>query len=114
MRSAPANSHGTEGDAGAVDQSVPAEGSSDDALDPAGLLSEADALESDRRTRDAIDLLTEANRRCRNAQIEQRLVRLRHAAFAHLDQRQGLEDWPPDVEDLFSDSDPPPKSERPT
>jgi hypothetical protein len=84
MRSAPANSHRT------------------DALDPAGPLSDADALASDGRWREAIDVLTAANRQGGNALIEQRLVGLRHAAFAHLDRSQGREQWPPVVDDLFS------------
>jgi hypothetical protein len=83
MRSAPANSHRT------------------DALDPAGPMSEADALASGGRWREAINILTAANRQSSNAVIEQRLVGMRHAAFAHLDRSQGLEHWPPVVDDLF-------------
>jgi hypothetical protein len=101
LRSAPANSHGTHPNAGGGDKAVPKERSSDDALDPAIPLSEADALVSDGRLHEAIDRLNAANRRCRNATIEAQLVRLRHTAFGYLNRSQGREHWPPVVEDLF-------------
>jgi hypothetical protein len=95
--------------AGGADHPVPVDGAPDDGLDPSAPLSKADALVAEDRSRDAIDLLTGANRRQRNAKIEQRLVRLRHAAFAHIDQSRGLETWPPVVEDLFPATDRPPE-----
>ncbi len=49
------------------------------------LLATASALEEAGRTFDAIRMLTQANRESRNAQLEERLVRLRHVAFDELD-----------------------------
>jgi hypothetical protein len=58
----------------------------DDAVtDPAEVLTTASALEGDGQALQAIHLLTEANRRSRDARLEERLVSLRHAAFESLD-----------------------------
>lgn len=92
-----------------ADQAVPGDGAPDDGLDPSGPLSEADVLVAEGRSRDAIDLLSAANRDNRNARIEQQLVRLRHAAFAQVDRSQGLRFWPPAVQDLFPVTDRPPE-----
>jgi hypothetical protein len=62
-----------------------------DVFDPSVSLAKADALVADGRPREAIDLLSAANRRGRNATIEQRLVQLRHAGFAQIDLSQGRE-----------------------
>ncbi len=43
---------------------------------------------------DAVDLLTEANRRARDTEIELRLVRLRNAAYAELDRSPTESPWP--------------------
>lgn len=58
------------------------------------LLARADALVADRRTLDAIDELTEANRSVHDAAIERRLVQLRHAAYADLQRIGGPSSWP--------------------
>lgn len=50
--------------------------------DAAALLADADAAESDGRLLDAIDALTRANRLLHDIELERRLVRLRHRAFA--------------------------------
>jgi hypothetical protein len=47
-------------------------------------ISTAEALEADGRALEAIDLLTEANRRRRSAEVEARLVLTRHRAFGEL------------------------------
>jgi hypothetical protein len=57
----------------------------DPRLDPADLLATASALEEDGRPFDAIQLLSEANRRFRDPRYEERLVALRLAAFDSLD-----------------------------
>jgi len=61
------------------------------------LLARADALEAEGRRREAIDVLSEANRRHRDAEVERRLVRLRHDAFAEIEPSQGSSTWPPEV-----------------
>jgi hypothetical protein len=45
----------------------------------------ADALEANRSLLDAVDALTQANRRSSDPEIERRLVRLRHEAFAEVE-----------------------------
>jgi hypothetical protein len=57
-------------------------------------LAEADSLVADGRALDAIDLLTEANRRDRSAAIEARLVGLRNAAYSELDRSPRPARWP--------------------
>jgi hypothetical protein len=108
MRSA-AHSHRTEAGDGAADQSAPVDSESDAGLDPSASLSTADALVAEGRSRDAIDLLSAANRRNRDAKIEQRLVQLRHAAFAHVNRSEGVASWPPAVEDAFPVTERPPE-----
>ena len=61
----------------------------------------ADLLVADGHCLEAIELLTAANRKERDAKTEQRLVRLRHDAFSELDADAGLASWPPDAPDLF-------------
>jgi len=57
-------------------------------------LEAADELAEQGRCLDAIDLLTEANRRERDKEIEVRLVRLRNAAFPELDRSPTDSPWP--------------------
>lgn len=57
----------------------------------------ADALETEGSLLDALEMLTEANRLCRDAAVERRLVRLRRAAFAQLDGSLPPPAWPPFV-----------------
>jgi hypothetical protein len=73
-----------------------------DVLDPSAVLGKADTLLAEGKPREAIDLLSAANRRHSDASIEQRLVQVRHSGFATLDRSPGREDWPPAVPDLFS------------
>jgi hypothetical protein len=68
------------------------------AADP---LAAADELIAQGRALEAIDLLTEANRRARCFDSESRLVHLRHMAFESMPIGEGLPDWPPDAPDLF-------------
>lgn len=65
--------------------------------DAARLVADADQLEADGKLLEAVDVLTEANRRQRDAEIDRRLVRLRHRAFATIDRSGGLPSWPPEV-----------------
>jgi Phytanoyl-CoA dioxygenase (PhyH) len=62
-----------------------ASGLDDPVLDPAVALEAASALETQGRPVQAIELLTAANRRTRDARVERRLVELRLGAFASLD-----------------------------
>ena len=80
-----------------------------DVLDPSASLAKSDTLLADGKPREAIDVLSAANRKRRDAAIEQRLVEVRHAAFADIDRAQGREHWPPTVQDLFSDTGHPPE-----
>jgi len=63
--------------------------------DVSALQAKAQALEAEGRRREAIDVLCEANRLSRDVEIERRLVRLRHEAFAELDRSLGPSSWPP-------------------
>src|SRR5262245_21881108 len=66
------------------------------------LLAEAEALVAQDRWLDAIDLL-QGNLAVRDDPVlSQRLVQLRHSAFARLDKDVGGT-WPPQVPDLFPD-----------
>jgi hypothetical protein len=65
---------------------------------------DAEALRDAGRCRDAITLLTEANRQSADPAIERRLVDLRHEAFSEVDAAP-REPWPPDYPDLFPDAD---------
>jgi hypothetical protein len=80
-----------------------------DVLDPSASLGKADTLLAEGKPREAIDLLSAANRRHRDAAIEQRLVQVRHAAFAVIDRPSGREEWPPSVEELFPVTGHPPE-----
>jgi hypothetical protein len=65
-----------------------------------GLL-EAEVLAAEGRFLAAIDLLTTANRRHRDAAIEERLVALRYDAVAELASSAPREPWPPSYPDPF-------------
>lgn len=72
-----------------------------DGLDAARARALGDALEAEGRLIEAVDALVTANRLCRDPDVERRLVRLRHAAFATLDRSLPAPAWPPYVpEDL--------------
>jgi hypothetical protein len=60
-------------------------------------LAAAHSLAAAGRRLEAIDLLTEANRREPNTQIELRLVRLRNEAYAELDRSPTPSPWPDDA-----------------
>jgi hypothetical protein len=66
------------------------------------VLNAADALARDGRRLDAIDVVTAANRTGHDPRLEQRLVHLRHNAFADLARAPGLAVWPPSPPDLFA------------
>ncbi|MDX2170053.1 MAG: phytanoyl-CoA dioxygenase family protein [Deltaproteobacteria bacterium] len=68
-------------------------------LTPERALHLAAALEREGRLLPAIEALTAANRMRRDAAVERRLVRLRHAAFAQLDRSLPPPPWPPLVPD---------------
>ena len=68
--------------------------------DTAELLAQADALASEGRAHEAIDLLTEENRAERRADLQSRLVELRHDAWQEVD-RTGPSDWDRPVVDHF-------------
>jgi hypothetical protein len=72
-----------------------------DLLDPSASLAKADQLLADGQPREAIDLLSAANRRARDTRVEQRLVQVRHTGFASIDRLPGRDNWPPDTADLF-------------
>ena len=80
-----------------------------DVLDPSASLAKAETLLAEGKPREAIDLLSVANRNRRDATIEQRLVQVRHTAFAAIDRSPGREDWPPAVEELFPVTTSPPE-----
>lgn len=65
---------------------------------------EAKALEGEGRVIEAIDVLTQANRQVRDGWLEERLVKLRHAAFETLDRAQGRASWPPEYDDPFPEA----------
>jgi hypothetical protein len=69
--------------------------------DDVGALANAEALISDGRRFDAIELLTAANQAHRDSAIEERLVELRHEAFADIEASGGPGSWPPPAPDLF-------------
>jgi hypothetical protein len=68
------------------------------------LLADADRAEADGRYVEAIDALNEANRRAHRPEIEARLVRLRHLAFAQLDRRTEVTSWPPVHPELWPET----------
>lgn len=69
--------------------------------DGARAIAEAEALLRAGRAHEAIATLTGANRARRDARLEERLVRLRHEAFAGPAGAPGEDRWPPDAPDLF-------------
>ena len=71
-------------------------GLDDPVVDPAEVLVTALALENDGRFLASIQLLSDANRRSRDALLEERLVSVRHAAFDSLD-RARPEHVPPTI-----------------
>ncbi len=73
------------------------------ASDPRLVIAEAERLEEAGRHRDAIDLLTAANRLSQDVRFERRLVNLRHRTFDTLDRTGGRPEWPPVFDDLFPD-----------
>jgi hypothetical protein len=70
-----------------------------------GAIALADGIAAQGNVVDAINLLTDGNRLIRSPEIEARLVRLRHDAFASIDCSGGREQWPPDYADIFADVD---------
>ena len=66
-----------------------------------GLLGVANGLVAEGRYRDAIQVLTDANRIRRDHRIEERLVDLRSEAFQELEWPSERPAWPDDVTDLF-------------
>ena len=68
-------------------------------------LTYADQLIREERRLDAIEVLSAANRRHRDGEIERRLVGLRNVAFGDLDKTPGAACWPPTASDLFSGVD---------
>jgi hypothetical protein len=73
----------------------------DSLSDPELALGAAGDLVADQKLADAIRLLTEVNRRCRDTRVEKRLVDLRFDAFRQTDQARAHPVWPEHVEDLF-------------
>ena len=63
----------------------------------ADALAAADKLAAAGRPLDAVELLTDANRRERDDRIELRLVRLRNEAYAELDRSPTPSPWPDDA-----------------
>jgi hypothetical protein len=68
---------------------------------PASILAEAEELFARGESVRAIELLTEANRRCRDERLEQRLVSMRFDAFATMDWAGGRGTAPEVTVDLF-------------
>jgi hypothetical protein len=66
------------------------------------VLGEADTLCGQCRVAEAIDLVTNANRRLRDPRLERRLVDLRAAAFGHLVPPATPPSWPNVVEDRWA------------
>ena len=70
-------------------------------LDPAGALSRSDELAAAGLWDDAIRLLTEANRNEERSDVERRLLKLRHLAFAEMKDSVPVPVWPKPVPDYF-------------
>ena len=66
------------------------------------ILAEADALVRVGKFQEAINLLQMSNRQFGSPEIEILLVKLRHEAFPHGEYSTQLEQWPPEVTDIFS------------
>ncbi len=71
--------------------------------DPKSTIALAETFFSQKRYMEAIELLMEENRRCRNADIERQLIRFRSAAYVKMERPKTNPDWPGQVEDLFPD-----------
>src|SRR5690349_5284585 len=71
-------------------------------IDAEQALEAAEDLVAHERFADAVRLLTETNRRCRNAQVEKRIVDIRFDAIKKTDWRIERPPLPVKVEDLFS------------
>jgi hypothetical protein len=69
--------------------------------DPGLALAAAEKLVAEQKPVDAVGLLTEANRRCRDTRIEKRLVDLRFDAYTHSNWGTQAPSRPERVEDLF-------------
>lgn len=67
----------------------------------ASLLAQAEQLASDRRYREALNLLTEHNRREASAELECKLAELRLRGFNHTAPTQPNTAWPPQIDDVF-------------
>ncbi len=74
-------------------------------------LHEAQQLEEEGRTREAVDVLMEANRRHPDPEIERVLVLTRHAALDELEPGPGVDTWPRELPDPFPDAIGPPEVE---
>ena len=70
-----------------------------------GVDAEAERHAAEGRFNDAIERLTELNRRHPTIQAERRLVSLRHQAFYALPHPDPMKIWPPEVDDLFPECD---------
>ena len=62
---------------------------------------DVERLTKEGRYDDAIERLTELNRRTPTIKAERRLVSLRHEAFSAMTHGVPMDIWPPDVDDLF-------------
>jgi hypothetical protein len=82
--------------------------STDTGLELSDAQATSDVLASEGRLLEAIDLLQRANRSARDGEVERRLVRLRHDAFAQLDRSESSAPWPPPVPDVLADAASPP------
>ncbi len=69
------------------------------------VLAEADRRVAEGGVLDAIEWLSEQNRRDPQPQFERRLVMMRNEAFAAVEARPGRPSWPPPWPDRFSDRD---------
>lgn len=76
------------------------------------LVRRADHLVADGRRLEAIEFLTAANRRWRNAQIETKLVQLRQEAFFDVAPASRFPTWPPPAVEMFPDVDGIPEIDR--
>lgn len=80
----------------------------DPGLDASEALTKAGALADDGKLVEAIDVLQDANRLARDAEVERRLIRLRYDAAAEVDGSGPSGPWPPPAPDALSGADSPP------
>ncbi|MCX2978928.1 phytanoyl-CoA dioxygenase family protein [Candidatus Marimicrobium litorale] len=73
------------------------------AIEANTVIQEADKLVADGAWDDAIQVLSKANQRVENGEIERRLVKIRHQAFAEVVDDTPPGPWPKPVDDLFPD-----------